>query len=258
MNKIIVISGGSSGIGAAVREKFMRAGDTVISLSRSNTAQDMNHIPCDVTREADVAAAAEIIRAKFGRVDVLINNAGFGIIGATEMLPLVSVAAVMDVNYTGAFLLSKACVPLMRRGSKIVNISSVCALFSVPYRGVYCSAKAAQSMLSFSMRTELKKSGIAVVCVCPGEIDTPFPKNRIIVTDTNGRYGDAPQKDAERIEKRAKKRMPLAYAASKIFKIADRKSGALYIIGKKYKFFYFAQKILPFSWFFAIAEKAFQ
>ncbi|GHV00446.1 short-chain dehydrogenase/reductase [Clostridia bacterium] len=262
MNKIVVISGGSSGLGAALKEKFLQAGDTVIDLSRSasggaNSANDIA-VACDVTKEADIAAAVETVRRGFGRIDILINNAGFGLIGATEMLPAAAVSAVMDVNYTGSFLLSKACLPLMKRSARIINISSICALLSVPYRGVYCSAKAAQSMLSLSMRTELKNSGIKVVCVCPGEIDTPFPKNRIIVADTNDRYGDAPQRDAERIERRAEKRMSLSYAAKKIFRIADRKSGPLYIVGKKYKLFYLAQKILPFSWFFALSEKAFK
>ena len=185
------------------------------------------------------------------------NNAGLGISGATECLPDAEVERVMDTDYLGALRLSRAVLPLMPHTGKIVNISSACALFALPYRGVYCSAKAAMSMMSYAMRMELSFFGIKVVTVCPGDVKTEFTANRLKFSDTNERYQNAPALSAEAIDKNNDKRMDCKTTAKRIFRIADKKSGALYIVGAKYKFFYLAQRLLPTGLFLGILNRIF-
>ena len=255
--KIIVISGGSTGLGKEIVELIEKNGDIAVNLSRSNPNNLENHIACDISCPNSINAAADIIKEKFGTVDILINNAGLGISGATELLDDIEIERVMDVDYLGALRLSRAVLPLMHPKSKIVNISSACALFALPYRGVYCSAKAAVNMLSYSMRMELSRYGIKVVCICPGEIKTEFTKNRIKFSQTNEKYGDSPQLSAESIDKNDDKRMSAKKAAKKIYRITMRKNGTMYIVGGKYKLFAFFQRILPLGMFNGIINKLF-
>jgi len=255
--KVVVISGASSGIGKEVAEMFLSDGHIVVSLSLSNPDDYNNFIQCDVACLESVEAAGKEIKEKYGRVDILINNAGIGISGATELLPDAEIIRVMDIDYLGALRLSRVCLPLMDKNAKIVNISSACALFPLPYRGVYCSAKAAMSMLSYSMRMELSRFGIKVITICPGEIKTSFTANRLKFIETNEKYGDSPEKSAKAIDDKNDHRMPATKAARKIYKIASKKKGTLYIIGGKYKFFYYAQKALPTNVFNWVINKIF-
>jgi len=256
-NKIIVISGGSSGLGALFVEMANASGHTAVSLSRTNPTNYANHITCDVSDSLSVEAAAAQIKEQYGRVDILINNAGHGIWGTGEDLPDEEVVKVMDTNYFGALRLSRSLLPLMDKTARIVNISSVCALFAIPYYGAYCSAKAAVNMLSYSMRMELKRFGIRVISICPGGIRTPFSKNRTVFTKENEKYGDSPKISAIDYDKNDHKRMCPKKAANKMFKIALNKNGPLYIIGTKYKFFNFMQRLLPTRAFNAIINKVF-
>lgn len=242
MGRVIVITGTSSGIGAELKKRFAAAGDTVIGLCRRPGEGD---IRCDVSDEAQVKAAFDEIAARHGRIDMLINNAGLGLSGATELLPADDVRRVMDVDFYGTYRCCRAALPHMERGGKIVNISSACALFALPFRSVYCAAKAAVDMLSFGLRMELERHGIPVVTVCPGDIRTDFTANRIKIADGGGRYGDAPRRAAEKIDAREHKRMDCARAAGRIYRICDRKKGAMYIVGAKYKVLWLCKRLLP-------------
>jgi len=256
-SRIVIISGGSLGLGKELVELFLANGDTVVSLSRTNPSEFSGHIACDISDSASIKAAVTEIGSKYGKIDILINNAGIGISGVTECLPDDEIVKVMDIDYMGALRLSREVLPFMQKGSKIVNVSSACALFALPYRGVYCSAKAAMNMLGYSMRMELSRYGIPVVTICPGEIKTEFTANRLKFDATNERYGDSPRLSAEAIDKNNDKRMPAKKAAKKIFKIANQKKGTLYIVGTKYKVFYAAQKCLPTGMFNSIINKIF-
>lgn len=246
MDRVVVITGTSGGIGAELKKRFTAAGDTVIGLCRRPGEGD---IRCDVSDGAQVKAAFDEIAARYGRIDMLVNNAGVGLSGATELLPEADVRRVMDVDFYGVYACCRAALPHMERGGKIVNISSACALFALPFRSVYCAAKAAVDMLSFGLRMELERHGIAVVTVCPGDIRTDFTANRIKIADGGGRYGDAPRRAAEKIDAREHKRMDCARAAGRIYRICDRKKGAMYIVGAKYKVLWLCKRLLPTSLF---------
>lgn len=253
MDKIIVITGTSSGLGARLKEQYRAAGATVVGLCRRPGEGD---IACDVSDESAVKAAFDEIASRYGRVDLLVNNAGLGLSGATELLPARDVRYVTDVDYFGTYYCCKYALPLMGRGGKIVNVSSACALFALPYRATYCAAKAAVNMLSYGLRMELAPHGIDVVTVCPGDVRTEFTANRMKVSE-GGRYGDAPVKAAQKIDSREHKRMDCDKVARKLYKICERKRRALYIVGGKYKILRFLQRILPETLFVRATGKLF-
>lgn len=252
---VVVISGASSGIGRELAELYRQRGDTVIGLSRRALGE--NDIVCDVTDLQSITAAVEQIKSRYEKVDVLINNAGVGASGATELLDWESAEMVMNTNYRGLYFLTRRVLALMERGGRIINISSACAFFPLPFRAVYCASKAAVNMLSHGLRMELKDAGIRVVAVCPGDIKSEFTENRVKDATTSARYADAPERAKNKVDGRNDKRMDVKKASKKIFKICVRKNGAVYIIGAKYKVFRFFQRILPESMFVAIIGKLF-
>lgn len=255
MNKIVVITGASSGIGKALKTQFLAAGDTVVSCQRTCGGDDKDFIACDVTDEESVRAAAAEIAAKYGRIDILINNAGVGISGATELIPTADIRRAMDISYFGSIYVTRSLLPLMYEKGRIIFMSSVAGLFALPYRSVYSSVKAAQLMLGESLRMELSHTGIRVVTLCPGEIKTNFSANKLADHKTNERYGDRVQKAAEYVMSREEKRMPIGSVAGKLYRICDRGRKAMYIIGGKYKFLWFAKRIMPTTAYLKMTDK---
>lgn len=249
--KIVVISGSSGGIGKELCELYRNDGNIVIGLARGGDVRvDMT----DYDRTAEIVDA---VAARYGRIDTVIANAGVGLSGATELLPREDIEYQLALNYLGAVNLVRACLKYMRKGSNAVFISSACALFALPYRAVYCSAKSAVNMTAFGMYMELKKHGIRVTSICPGDIRTGFTKNRIKRSDGGERYGDDPVKAARKIDSREDKRMKLKPAAQKIYKCALKSSKPLYIIGAKYKFLNFLRHILPQKLFLDVTARFF-
>ncbi len=242
--KIIVITGGTSGIGRHMAGEFCK-NNTIVNLARS-CGEETGGIRCDVSSEADVKAAFDIVRERYGRVDILINNAGYGVSGAAELLSDKEVNRIFDVNFMGVFRCVKYALPLMSAGGKIVNISSACAIFPLPFRSMYCASKAAVSMFSHSLREEVRPYGIDVTAICPGDIRTEFTKNRVKNFTTNDRYGDRIKAADDHISAREHKRMSVDYACGKIEKIiAKKRYRPFYIVGGKYRFLYALYRIFP-------------
>ena len=253
--RVIVITGGTSGIGKYLMSAF--SNDEVICLARS-VVEDEHNIKVDVSDFLDVQRAFEIIKDRYGRVDILVNNAGYAVNGATELLTDEEVEKQMNVNFLGVFRCIKYALPLMQDGGKIVNISSACAIFPLPFRGIYCASKSAVSMLSHSLREELRPYNISVTAVCPGDVKTDFSKNRVKVVRTSERYGTRIERAFNDIDERENKRMSVEYAGKVIAKIiAKKKYKPFYIVGKKYKFLYALYKIFPLSTILSFTGKMF-
>lgn len=253
--RIVVISGASSGIGKELCALYRAAGDTVIGLSRRVCCD--GDISVDVTDHAAVERAIDGIAAEYGRIDTVIANAGGGLSGATELLPLEDIRYQFSLNFTGALDLVRCALKHMRAGGNAVFISSACALFALPYRAMYCASKAAVNMAAFGLYAELKDHGIRVSSVCPGDIRTDFTKNRVKHGDGGERYGNAPMRAADKIDGREHKRMDVARASKKIFKCAVKSKKPLYIIGAKYKVLNFLRRILPQKLFLDVTAKIF-
>ena len=244
----VVITGGTSGIGKACAEYFASKGDNVIILARKNPEKLENFYACDVTNEEQVMKVFNEIGAKYTQIDVLINNAGYGISGAIELIDDKTTKDLFNVNYFGVVNCYKYALPFMVKGSTIINVSSACALFAVPFRGHYCASKAAVNMLTFSQRMECKPFGVKVTAVCPGEVKTNFTKNRVKNFETNERYGDRIKNAAEGIDKNDDKRMQPIVVAKAIYRSSKKRNPKPYtIVSAKYKVLDFAMRFLPLN-----------
>ena len=246
------------GIGKATAELFRASGDTVFSLAIELDEEypGFSYV-CDITDEDRVKNIVEEIGNKYGRIDVLVNNAGFGINGALELVPSKTFDKVVDVNVKGAYLLTKYCLPFMGKGSKIINISSVSGVFASPFRSMYCFSKSALLMMSLCQRMELEKSGIDVCAICPGEVKTGFMKKRVRIEETNERYGKQVERAFQFLDKHDEgKRMSPEKIAKVIYKQAGkRKTKAMKIIGFKFKLMYLAIKLFPLGMILKITNK---
>lgn len=255
MNRIVVISGGTSGIGKAVANRFREIGDIVLAFGRNPSE---NEFKVDVTKEEQVKSFFNFIKDKYGKIDILINSAGYGISGAAELAKLEEVKRLFDVNYFGTLRCCQIALPLMNAGAKIINISSCCALFAMPFRIHYCASKAAVSMLTYGLKMELSDAKIDACVINPGDVKTNFINTRIKNFETNEKYKDRVQNAQELVDKNNNKRMTTEYAASKIFKIANKKKmKAMYIIGRKYKLFNFLIRLFPINVFLKVSNKIF-
>jgi short-subunit dehydrogenase len=187
---IVIITGASSGIGAATARAFASAGATVVLAARSagpleQLAADLPGnplaIPTDLGNEAEACRLVERTVAERGRLDVLINNAGVGLSEPVETLATADLERTLAVNLVGPLATIQAAVPHMRqRGSgHIINVSSVLGCYPLPYAGGYAASKAALDRLTEALRMELRGSGIAVTLLRPGTTKTDFHKNRL-------------------------------------------------------------------------------
>ena len=249
MEKVAVVTGGSSGIGLYICKALKEKGLTVYELSRRD--QDVRgiiHIPCDITDDGSVAAAFAKIEEERGRADIVINNAGFGISGAAEFADEKDVRKLMDVNFFGALKVIKRAVPLMRKngGGRIVNTSSVAAVASIPFQAFYSVSKAAINSLTLSLANELKDFGISVCAVMPGDTKTGFTDAREKNISGNEIYGEKIKRSVEKMEKDERGGMSAERAGRYIAKISTRKKvKPLYAIGISYKLITVLIKIPP-------------
>lgn len=237
--RIIVITGASSGLGLGLLEKFEQQGDVVIDISKSG-----RDFQCDVSDSEKLKAVFDEIRRKYGKIDMLITCAGYGISGAIELLDEEPVKKQCDVNFFGTTNACKYAIPMMKDNGKFVIISSATALFPLPFKAYYCASKAAVDSFAQSLRMELSQTKLQVTSICPGDVKTNFSKNRVKIYDTNERYGKSIELSTKPTEKTEKRRMSPEYAVKKIFKICEKRHyKPRYIIGRQYKFFNFCRKV---------------
>jgi short-subunit dehydrogenase len=188
--KVAVITGASMGIGEAIAKLFLREGAKVVlcsrDLARTQAAEqrigdgaNTLSVACDVSRRDNVDALVKASVEKFGRIDLFINNAGFGLNDAVADMGMAELRRMFDTNFFGAVECMQAVVPIMRQqgGGDIVNISSVSGHISTPYMSGYAATKHAMNAVGKAARMELQRHNINVLTVSPGYIATDFVKN---------------------------------------------------------------------------------
>lgn len=259
MGKVAVITGTSSGIGKHLARKFQENGYEVVGLSRSDEGNECSSFfPCDISNEENIKEAFGRIGKKYKNIDILINNAGYGISGATELVPSEEVERLFDVNVLGVINCCKYAQPLMSEGGRIINISSVLGLFPVPFRGLYAASKAAVITISQTLTMECAPFGVEVGVICPKDIKTNFSKNRVKNYSTNERYGERIANAANTIDSREDKRMDVDKACKTIYRWCVRKRlKPLTIMGTGYRLLYFFERWIPKSIFCKIINKMF-
>ncbi|MCS7315218.1 MAG: SDR family oxidoreductase [Bryobacterales bacterium] len=202
--KVALVTGGARGIGEAIARVFTAAGAEVLVLDMdgegaARVAAELGRgraIACDVTSPEQVAAAL----ASIERLDVLVNNAGIGLVGGIEQTTLEDFRRLFRVNVEGIFLVTKAALPLLlaARGS-IINIGSVAGLIGVRQRFAYCATKGAVVAMTRQLAVDYPTQ-LRVNCICPGTVETPF------VEDYLERYH---KHEKERVRAELRARQPM-------------------------------------------------
>ncbi|NTJ65242.1 oxidoreductase [Agrobacterium rhizogenes] len=181
-SRVALVTGASSGIGLVTAQALRRAGYKVFGTSRKpmpDTPDGVAMLVCDVTDDESVQRTVDEILARAGRIDLLVNNAGIGLLGAAEESSAAQAKALFDVNLFGVLRMTNAILPLMRRQRKgrIINMSSILGLIPAPYNALYASTKHAIEGYSESLDHEVRTHGIRVVLVEPGVTRTSFEEN---------------------------------------------------------------------------------
>src|SRR6266550_1818924 len=187
MPQSALVTGAARGIGLATAKRFLAAGFRValLDIDRETLARAVAAIAepdrtlaltCDVGAADQIEAAVAQVKARFGQLDALVNNAGVAVFKPALETTLAEFQRTLDVNLTGPFLLTKACVPLMRNGGAIVNITSISGLRASALRIAYGTSKAALAHLTRQFALELSVLGIRVNAVAPGPVDTAMAK----------------------------------------------------------------------------------
>jgi NAD(P)-dependent dehydrogenase (short-subunit alcohol dehydrogenase family) len=191
MEKTVCITGCSSGIGRATARAFLEEEWKVYATARNpDDIADLADLGCetaelDVTNDARIQAVVERIVDEQGRIDCLVNNAGYGQLGPLEDVPVRDVEKQFDTNVCGPHRLVREVLPHMREREEgtIVNVSSVAGRVAFPGGGVYCGSKAALEAMSDSLRVEADRFDVDVVLVEPGPVDTGFAERAENETD---------------------------------------------------------------------------
>ena len=184
--RVVVVTGAGRGIGRAVAEALAAEGARVAICARgvaeleAAAAQlraagaDVLALPCDVAREGEVARFADAVRARLGDPEVLVNNAGIVRRGRLDEQDPLDWQAVLDVNLTGTYHVTRAFLPAMRvaRRGRIINLSSISGRQGTASLSAYCAAKHAVVGLTRALAEELRDEGVQVNAICPGSVDT--------------------------------------------------------------------------------------
>ena len=181
--KVVLVTGVSSGFGHAIATELQARGHRVFGSTRRpevQTPSGCSIVTMDVDDESSVTAGVADVLRQAGRIDVLVNNAGFGYAGAIEDTTIEEARQQFETNFFGMHRLCRAVLPQMRtqRSGRIVNMSSLGGLVSVPFQAMYCASKFAVEAYTEALRMEVRPFGIQVAMVEPGDFATRFTENR--------------------------------------------------------------------------------
>lgn len=183
MSKVVLITGGSSGIGKSIGEFLYQKGFTVYGTSRNPERIENSVFPLvalDVRNTESVQKAVSEVIEKSGRLDIVINNAGVGITGPLEEIPSEEIKNNFETNLFGPIEVMKAVLPQMRtqKSGLIINITSIAGYMGLPYRSVYSASKGALELITEALRMETKSFGIHITNVAPGDFATNIAAGR--------------------------------------------------------------------------------
>ncbi len=255
--KIAIVTGASKGIGLEITKALIRDGYLVYGLARSDAgskampedcAEKVRWRKCDVSDSENVHKVFEEIFDEAGKADVLICNAGIGISGAAEFVPEADYKAQTEVNFNGAVSCAQAVIPAMRQTGrgKIVFISSLAAIFPLPFQGFYSATKAALNAFSDSLGIELKPFGIETSAVMLNDVKTDFTENRRKTAIGDDIYEGRIEASVSKMEKSEQNGMSPEQVARTVSSILKRKHLPPHkIVGFSNEILGFLFRILP-------------
>lgn len=229
MQKIVLISGVSSGIGEATAQALIDAGYRVFGGARSPgrvaPVPGLELVQLDVRDDASVAAAVETVLAKAGRIDILINNAGVSLVGPVEATSVAEAQALFDTNVFGVLRLVRAVLPSMRGNGAglIVNLSSVLGFLPAPFMGLYAASKHALEGLSESLDHEVRTHGVRVVLIEPSFTRTKLDTSAMRTAQAAGDYALALDRSSRAVQAQVERAPEPTEVAAKIVQVLQGK-----------------------------------
>lgn len=258
MAKIVLITGASAGIGRAAAELLLKNGYQVYAGARrvermkDLEAQGAAVLALDVTAEASLRSAVETILGKEGRLDILINNAGYGAHGAVEDVPIEEARRQFEVNVFGLARLTQLALPHMRAAGSgtIINISSIAGKITMPTGGWYHASKHAVESYSDALRLEVAQFGIKVILIEPGPIKTEWDNTALVNLEKYsgaGAYGPLVRRLTEKFRAGYRSGAPGPEVVAEVILKALRagRPAARYPVPFKASFIIFLKWLLP-------------
>ena len=264
MNKTVLITGASAGIGKTTAQYFQQKGWQVAATMRSpekekelNELHNVKLFKLDVTSQESIQKAIEEIVSEFGGIDVVVNNAGFGVFGAFETATEEQIRKQFDTNVFGVMNVCRAILPYFRKKKEgiIVNVSSGVGRFALPIQSIYDASKFAVEGFTESLQYELEQFNIRVKLVEPGSIKTNFFNVVEIPEEKKNPYGSYQKKVMKKILEMDRKGSEPEVVAKEIFSAAtDRKSKLRYPAGSDVKSMLKAKRLMPESMLFKMIK----
>ena len=241
-DKVVIITGATSGIGLATAKMFLKNGCKVYGIARKPYAgEDFTSYSASVCDYEEVKRIFKEVYEREGRIDILVNNAGMGIAGAMEEASSERIEQIVDVNLTAPCVLSGAIIPYMPAGGKIINISSVGGIMPLPYQAMYSATKAGTEVFSRALANEVKPRKIKVCAILPGDTKTGFTDARVCEGEN-----ELAKKSVAKMARDEQHGKSPESVAKVIMKVAKKKNPPLRVtVGGSYKLLVFLQRILP-------------
>lgn len=246
---VILVTGASQGIGYAVAEGFAKAGYRVIGVARNlpKTKPMFDAQIMDVTQAQSIQTVLTYIKSTYKQLDVLINNAGYGIAGAVEETPVEEVKRLFEVNVMGLHQVTQTMLPLLKvTKGLIINIGSVAGDFTIPFQTFYSMTKSSLATYTEGLRQELKPFGIRVVNVKPGDTKSNFSNQRQRLTKPTSPYRTRFERSLAVMEKDEKGGLPASSVYKVCLRLVTQKNPPIHVtVGLQYKILQFLKWLLP-------------
>jgi len=200
---VVLVTGASRGIGAAIAQKFVQAGYQVFATTRQSSPVGTvdRVLRLDVQDDESVEECVNAVLAQAGRIDFLINNAGISIYGAIEEVSLAQIKAVFETNFFGVVRMTQAVLPTMRRqaSGRVINIGSLAGFLPMPYQAAYAASKHALAGWTETLDLEVRRFGIRAILIQPGFIRTDIDRNSTTGALRKDIYGDERNRVIEKL-----------------------------------------------------------
>ena len=258
MKKVAIVTGANSGIGLSTARQLSQAGYIVYGTGRRPfSADEFCYVCADVNDRAAMRTLFARVHKEQGRIDVLVNNAGFGIAGAIEDAAEEHIDAIIATNFTAVVLCCRLAIPYLKetRGN-ILNISSVGGIIPLPYQAMYSATKSAVDTFSRALATEVRPFGVGVCSILPGDTATGFTAAR--VRDENDATGNRERmrRSVGKMERDEQNGAPADRVARVILRAARRERPPLRVsVGASSKLIVFLTRLLPLSLVNAIVRR---
>jgi NAD(P)-dependent dehydrogenase (short-subunit alcohol dehydrogenase family) len=250
--KVVLITGASSGVGQSTARLLSQSGYKVFGTSRNpasaETIPAVEMLALDVRSDDSARACVKAVAGQVGRLDALVNNAGYELAGALEELSLDEAKAQFETNFFGVVRMVKAALPIMRqqKSGQIVNVSSLSGLSPIPFMGIYSASKFALEGYTEALRHELKPFGIHVSQIEPGFLKTGMMDRRQVAAERIGEYDPWRQRAFKAIRNHEEKGPGPELVAETVLQILSSKTPRLrYLAGGQAKFLSRLRWFLP-------------